>query len=213
MEQTPLPSLWLRVSESRDGMLDSVDAVIPITPAWAEEALGRVRLMAALRQLSKGQLFQMEYWDFRPHWLTRMYDPPDALAGIDALYDDIEANEAIYLQADPWPVTYVDARVKAVRGPRMCVQEDGISWTCHVKHCDIALTTAEIPLRDLERYARGELPESAVVVEYGAAPKPEALCLCGHTDEEHDVCGPAPSPCACGVCLCGDCTPTQEERV
>lgn len=167
----PTPTLYLYCHDNTE-YLETTYAVIEITPAWAQAMCGLVYQMASLRTASapSHMLYQMEYWDWTPTWVTRPNTAGDEGDLIEALFDDVENNEAVYVAtgmfAGSWADDESDQSVDCVT---LKVQEDGIHWTAYVKHADGArLWTETIPLRDLERYARGEEPVSALVTSYEA---------------------------------------------
>src|SRR5262245_54821718 len=160
------PRLWLNCWDNTE-WLEQTYAVVEITPAWAAQTLARVRLMAALRQQEGGKLYQMEYWDWTPEWVTRPCYSADDAQPQEQLCDDIENSEAVYCPPGqcPWPTVTDDER-QSVECVTLLVQEDGVSWECRARHADgVMIGTTTIPLRDLEHYARGEVPEAAVIID------------------------------------------------
>lgn len=166
METRPTtPTLYLYCWDNTE-WLETTYAVIEITPAWAQAMCELVHEMAACRAISPPHrlLYQMEYWDMTPTWVIR---PAAAEDPIDCLCDDIETNQAVYLAAGANAWTITDDDLQSVDCVTLCVQEDSIQWESSVRHADdTRLHTSEIPLRDLEHYARGEEPEDAIIIEY-----------------------------------------------
>ena len=151
--------LILRVSSSNEYCDGGCEfASINLTRELANITLRRIHVLKDHKKVDES-IYETYYWDFHADYFSPRADfsgvPENvktAMLGVGEILEALGAEEKeVVIAPDDFEV--VEAQIAAVECEQMVVRIDGIAFLAIPRHCDLYVTTAEIPAAMLERAA------------------------------------------------------------
>jgi len=145
--------LILHCSSSLNHSSGADYALVDLDEALAELAFRR---MVQVQVMKRGddQMYEARFWDYSPVWFSAYCQDgtEEESAALELLVEDIDPGA---YKVVPEETVIHEAFHARTECNFMEVQDDEINWQCYIKHCDITITSAAIPVNVIREALKG----------------------------------------------------------